>query len=164
MSMPRIITNVFPPFSSRHSPFADAAIERKVIIMQHVPIIESAKHAFRATICPMCQLRPAGSEGLGPLVPRVCEPACSLFLYSNKLKEIAEAAPDDRPLDEREIQNQICNGCCVKPTAGDYCANRLSCTCPLACFAGHAAGIFEGLVHAAAVARRRDEQGGKGST
>ena len=128
--------------------------------MQHTPLIESAKHAFRATICPVCQLRPPGSEALGPMVPRICEPTCSLFLHIGKLKEIAEAAPDDRPLDyELAIRNQICVGCCVKPTAGDYCAHRLNATCPLTCYAGHAVGILEGLVHAEAVARRRDEQG-----
>lgn len=133
--------------------------------MQHVPMIASAQRAFRATICPVCQLRPHGSESLGPMVPRVCEPTCSLFLHVGKLKAMIEAAPADRPLDHgREIQNQICNGCCVKQTAGDYCASRLNCTCPLVCFAGHAAGIVEGLVHAAAVAQLRGEPIGKGSS
>ena len=128
--------------------------------MQHVPMIESAKRAFRATICPVCQLRPPGSEAMGPMVPRVCEPTCALFLHAGKLKEIAEAAPADRPLDyERAIRNQICIGCCVRPTAGDYCTHRLNSTCPLTSFAGHAVGIIEGLVHAAAVAQERLQSG-----
>src|SRR5437868_1911772 len=102
--------------------------------MQHVPMIESAKHAFRATICPICQVRPVGSEKLGPSIPRICEPTCAIFRYTDKLKTIAEAAPADRPLDyEHAIREQICNGCCVKPTAGDYCAHRLNRTCPLSC-------------------------------
>ena len=138
------------------------SVGRKVVIMQHVPMTKSAKRAFRATICPVCQLRPPGSEAMGPMIPRVCEPTCALFLHADKLEEIAEAAPADRPLDyELAIQNQICNGCCVKPTAGDYCAHRLNCTCPLTCFAGQAVAILEGLVHAAAVAQLRGEQSGK---
>src|SRR5205823_9815179 len=96
--------------------------------------------------CPVCELRPEGSEALGPMVPRACEPTCALFLYVDKLKQITEAAPPDRPLDhDLAVRNQICNGCCVKPTAGDYCGSRLNRTCSLSCFAGQAIAILEGL-------------------
>ena len=127
--------------------------------MQHIPMIESVMHAFRAKFCTICQLRPAHSEALGPTVSRACESTCSLFLHIDKLKEIAEAGLGTQPVDyQLAIQNTICNGRCLKPTAGDYCAHRLSCTCPLICFSAQAVTIIEGLVHAAGMAHERDEQ------
>ena len=126
--------------------------------MQHVPTIDAARRAFRATICPICQVRPPGSESLPPTVPRICEPTCALFLHTEKLKTIAEALPGERPGDyELAIRNQICNQCCVRPTAGDYCEHRANRTCPLSCFSGEAVAILEGLVKAEDVAKRREE-------
>jgi hypothetical protein len=126
--------------------------------MQHVPTIEAARRAFRATICPVCYVRPPGSEVLPPTIPRICEPTCALFLHVEKLKVIAEALPGQRPGDyELAIRNQICNQCCVQPTAGDYCEHRANRTCPLSCFSGEAVAILEGLVQAEDVAKRREE-------
>jgi hypothetical protein len=130
--------------------------------MQHIPMIESVRHAFRSTFCTICQLRPAHSEALGPMVARTCESTCSLFLHINKLNEIAEAGPGTHPGDyQLAIKNMICNGCCLKPTAGDYCVERLSCTCPLICFSAQAVTIIEGLLYAAGIAQERDAHSGR---
>jgi hypothetical protein len=135
---------------------------RKVIDMQHVPTIEAARRAFRATICPVCHVRPPGSETLPPTTPRACEPTCAIFLHVEQLKQIAKTSAGDRPGSyELAILNQVCNRCCVQPTAGDYCQHRASRTCPLSCFSGEAVAILEGLVTAERTAKRRAEQAQK---
>jgi hypothetical protein len=119
--------------------------------MQHIPTIDAAKRAFRAVICPHCPERPHGSEILGPTVPRSCEPNCSLFLQVDQLRRIA-TAPNHF---EMQIREEICNRTCRRPTAGDFCAERLNGTCPLALFGREAISILSGLVAAEHIAQER---------
>jgi hypothetical protein len=43
------------------------------------PSLEVLRHELRQHVCRDCRWRPAGSETLGPDVPRSCEPACTVF-------------------------------------------------------------------------------------
>jgi hypothetical protein len=124
--------------------------------MQHIPTIDAARRAFRAVICPVCPQRPPGSEVLPSTVARSCEPSCALFQHVEQLKQIAEQPRAARPVDyELHVRNEICHHCCHRPTAGDYCAERLNRSCPLSCFEGHAIAILTGLVTAEQIARER---------
>jgi len=66
--------------------------------MQHKPSIEIAKFAVRQKICPKCYQRPHGSEKLGPMVARSCEPTCTIFLSLNQMQralaELSHQLPD----------------------------------------------------------------------
>jgi hypothetical protein len=127
--------------------------------MRHLPILESARRAFREAICPICAQRPHGSEALAPTVARSCEPTCALFLYLDKLKVIAEQPAAHWPPDyETAIRGEVCNHCLLRPSSGDYCAERFNCTCPLTRFAGQAIAILEGLTYAERTAKERREQ------
>jgi hypothetical protein len=125
----------------------------------HLPIIESARRAFREAICPICAQRPHGSEALPPTVARSCEPNCPLFLHLAKLKVVAEEPAAHWPPDyETAIRGEICNTCLLRETSGDFCAERLTCTCPLTRFAGQAIAILEGLTYAERAAKERSEK------
>src|SRR5437762_1098101 len=114
--------------------------------MQHLPHIDVARRALRAAICPTCSQRPPHSETLPSTTPRACEPHCALFEYIDKLMDIADSDVKGPVGDfERIIRNEICNNCCSRPRAGDYCEVRLTSTCPLTCYAGQAVAILETL-------------------
>lgn len=123
--------------------------------MQHLPMLEAARRAFRSRICPVCPQRPHGSEKLPPTEPRSCEPQCSIFLNEEKLRDIAHASPIERHPDlELAIRNEICMCCTLDPSSGDFCGERLNRTCPLSVFGAQAIGILEGLVVAEEFAKR----------
>jgi hypothetical protein len=127
--------------------------------MQHPTATQTAQRLTRALICTKCPRRPAGSESLGPLDPRSCEPTCALFVYLPQLQQIAgqnDPVPGDY---ERSLKDTVCGKCRLSPTAGDYCADYLARSCPLSTYAGEVIGALEGLrAHAgqieAAPARR----------
>jgi hypothetical protein len=105
--------------------------------MQHLPKTEVARRIVREKICPNCDQRAPGSDGLPLSVARSCEAACPVFRHIDELLRIA--ANDGGPRLERyelRILDRICNRACTEPTHGDYCLKALNVTCPLARFMG----------------------------
>jgi hypothetical protein len=101
-------------------------------------MIDVMRRAIRERVCTGCFMRPAGSELLGPEVPRACEGACTIFMNVVPLRKIAAAmeAHDESPgLFERAIRDSICSRCSLAiASGGDYCAEHLAETCPLAVY------------------------------
>jgi hypothetical protein len=105
---------------------------------------EIMRRAVRSSVCPICRYRPPGSEALGPAFPRICESRCTLFENLEPLADIALDQHGNTRADyETEIVNNICLRCQAAPTAGDYCAERLARTCPLAIHALRALEVIE---------------------
>jgi hypothetical protein len=102
--------------------------------MQHLTLTQVMKRAVRATVCSQCYQRPIGSETLSPEEPRACEPTCTIFNNLARLKAIADR--DDLPPWENLIKDRICQKCEDSPSAGDYCAEGMTRTCPLSRYGG----------------------------
>jgi hypothetical protein len=122
--------------------------------MQHLPVIEVERRGLRSEVCTVCYQRPPGSEKLPPTVARPCEGACTLFLFADKLRAMAAtAAAGGSEVDwDQLIRDEICSKVCTRPTAGDYCIERLNASCPLYRHAAQAAAVLLPLA-------RRDEAG-----
>ena len=105
--------------------------------MQHTPIQTVAARAIRAKVCTQCYQRPAGSEALGPTIPRSCETDCSIFRNLAKLEGIA-AHVKDPGLDayEQAVRKYVCQRCTLSPSAGEFCAEYANRTCPLSRYLG----------------------------
>ena len=114
--------------------------------MQHVSSLELMKRAVRCQICTHCQHRPKGSEALGPMQARACEPKCAIFLNLPILEEIASKHPSIPGAYERAIESAICEHCHIGASSGEFCADRLSCTCPLATYGKQVIELVEGLL------------------
>jgi len=115
--------------------------------MQHVLTNAVIRRALRARVCPTCPKRPEGSESLGPLVPRTCEGACTIFGNLKQLKLIARQLEDQpRGNYELAIRNQICQQCTAAPTAGDYCLEQFNRVCPLSTHAGVVLQTIESIL------------------
>ena len=123
--------------------------------MQHLPPLEVARRALRASICPACYQRPPHTETLPPAFARSCEPHCALFEQVGALQEIAHGAEvDSSPVHlDVVIRDEICDKRCMHPTAGDYCGERLNATCPLSRFAPQAIAVLQVLAEAATHAK-----------
>jgi hypothetical protein len=124
--------------------------------MQHLPIIDVERRGLRAEVCPVCYQRPAGSDNLPPTAARPCERQCTLFLFADKLTAMAaRVAAEGSEVDwDRLIRDEVCNKICHRPTAGDYCLERLNATCPLYRHASRATAVLLPL------AQSRGEQPG----
>jgi len=116
--------------------------------MQHLPIIDVERRGLRAAVCPMCYQRPPGSEKLPATVTRRCEGDCTLFLFADKLRSVAARAEGGDVDWDRLIRDEVCNKICRRPTAGDYCLERLNATCPLYRHASQAAAVLLPLARA----------------
>src|SRR5688500_16575620 len=116
---------------------ADRMIIQEVA-MRHLPMIDVMRRAIRERVCTGCFMRPAGSEELGTNVPRECEAECTVFMNLVALRKIAAAmeARDESPgLFERAIRDSVCARCShAVASGGDYCAEHLAETCPLAVY------------------------------
>jgi hypothetical protein len=100
--------------------------------MQHPALIPVVKYALRKDICPVCIERPAGSETLGPTEPRSCEGECPIFNYTAKLIGIAVTARGARTAPvEHMVLDHVCDQCDHSETAGEFCADRFTRSCPL---------------------------------
>jgi hypothetical protein len=99
--------------------------------MQHLPITEVERRLAREIACVSCYQRPAGSEAFGPEVARACEGTCPLFFHLPKLARLAGHIGERPGECEAAVKDKICQGCCLKETAGDYCAGYGARTCPL---------------------------------
>jgi hypothetical protein len=115
--------------------------------MENTSTEQVLRYALRGQVCPICPLRPPGSESLGPTVARSCEVGCTIFTNLETLKGIA-ASSADNPLAgyERAIREQICQGCKAAPTAGDFCYEGFSRTCPLSVMAPNVLLVIESLL------------------
>jgi hypothetical protein len=106
--------------------------------MRHLPLIDVMRRAIRERVCTECFMRPAGSERLGPDVPRECEGACTIFANLVPLRKVAAAMAeqDVSPgLFERAIRDSVCARCShAIGSGGDFCAEHLAETCPLAVY------------------------------
>ena len=106
--------------------------------MRHLPTIEIMRRAIRERVCTGCFMRPHGSEGLGPEVPRECQTSCTIFRNLLPLRKIAatmEARDESPGLFERAIRDSVCAHCShAVASGGDYCAEHLAETCPLAVY------------------------------
>jgi hypothetical protein len=100
--------------------------------MQHATLVPVVKNALRREICPVCIQRPAGSEALGPTVPRSCEEGCPIFKYAAKMVGIAcIARGQEQPALEHMVLDHVCDHCEQSQSAGDFCVDRMNRTCPL---------------------------------
>jgi hypothetical protein len=101
-------------------------------------LIDVMRRAIRERVCTECFMRPAGSERLGPDVPRECEGACTIFANLVPLRKVAAAMAeqDVSPgLFERAIRDSVCARCShAIGSGGDFCAEHLAETCPLAVY------------------------------
>ena len=124
--------------------------------MRHLPVNDVAHRLAREVACTQCYKRPAGSEALGPEVARSCEPSCPLFQYLPSLVAVASTV-GDRPGDfETGVREQVCTGCRLRPSSGEFCADYGARTCPVSrysgdvlaalqrCATGHGGGIYSG--------------------
>ena len=105
--------------------------------MQHLPLIQVAHRLAREVACVECYQRPHGSEALGPEVARTCEGSCPLFAHLPALAALA-ATVGDRPGDcERRVKESVCTACRLSPTAGEFCTDYATRTCPLSRYSTH---------------------------
>ncbi len=103
------------------------------------------RRAVRCQVCAHCHRRPKGSESLGPKVPRACEPACAIFLHLPELEAIAAKHANEPGAYEKAICDGICPACKLTPSAGDFCADQMARTCPLAAYGKQVIELIEGL-------------------
>jgi hypothetical protein len=99
--------------------------------MQHLPITEVERRLVREIACVDCYQRPRGSEALGPEVARSCEGTCPLFFHLPKLAKLAGQIGDRPGECEMAVKDQVCQGCILKESAGDFCPDYSARTCPL---------------------------------
>jgi len=99
--------------------------------MRHLPITEVEKRLVREIACVDCYQVPKGSETLSPGVPRACEGTCPLFFHLPKLVQLAGQIGDRPGETELAVKDQVCQGCALRESAGDYCADYAARTCPL---------------------------------
>jgi len=115
--------------------------------MVHASLTETSKHAMRATVCPSCEKRPTGSETWTPNEPRPCEGECPIFQSINRLLGIAKSVDIDPPgASEKALTAVVCTKCAISASPGEYCPDRLACSCPLFCHTTRVLDVLEKLV------------------
>lgn len=115
--------------------------------MQNLSQLDVAQRAVRARICPVCTQRPAGSESLGPDVPRRCEPHCSIFHHLPKMLNVVKNTKSPTLGDyEKAALENICQTCGQSPTSGDFCAERALVECPLSRQMGEVVDTLERVI------------------
>src|SRR5438045_3712902 len=128
--------------------------------MQHESRHDVLRRAIRARICTECYQRPPGSETLSADEPRVCEPRCPIFLNVHSLGLVARKTDGEAlPNYEQHLRNAICQHCTTSITAGDYCVERLTRSCPLSRYLYDVLDLIEKLNESGAtgLARRKAE-------
>ena len=114
--------------------------------MQHVSYDQLVRRAIRCQVCTHCHRRPKDSERLGPKEARVCEPTCAIFLHLPELNEIATRHLNEPGAYEEGIRDAICPTCALSNSAGEFCADRMARTCPLAAYGKQVIELIEGLL------------------
>ena len=105
--------------------------------MQHPQLLDITSRAIRAKVCTQCYQRPPGSEKWEPTHTRPCEGQCPIFGNLPKLLGAVMSVHEPR-LDayEAEVRKHICQRCTLSPSAGEYCAEFATRTCPLSRYLG----------------------------
>jgi hypothetical protein len=104
--------------------------------MFHLAITDVACRLVRQVACTQCYQRPPGSAALGPEVARACEGSCPLFFHLPALVRLAGAVGGEPGACEAAVKGSICGGCHLTPSAGDFCADYSTRTCPLSRYSG----------------------------
>jgi hypothetical protein len=116
--------------------------------MTHASLPDTARVAIRATVCTRCEKRPAGSERWVPQQVRPCEAGCPVFASINRLLGIASSKHLSGFGEcEDAIIDTVCPKCTISPCPGDFCPDRVACTCPLFCQSARVLTTMEKLVH-----------------
>jgi hypothetical protein len=124
--------------------------------MQHESFMGLTRRALRLKVCQMCYQRWPGRLQ-NPLAPRACEPTCTIFANLQQLLIASvecprETAPDD------VIRHYVCPACQASApvagesagaSAGDFCIDRLTRTCPLSRYGGDVLAVLEDTLRAA---------------
>lgn len=119
----------------------------------HHATLDVLHRAVRAKICPDCYQRPMGSERFGPETPRNCESGCAIFVYMSKIEHILNTTRDSSlRAYEKGIREVICQKCHLSDSAGDYCTQWITRTCPLSRQAGEIVNVLETVLRARAKA------------
>ena len=113
--------------------------------MRHLPISDVTRRLVREVACRRCSDRPPGSEALGPEVARSCEGGCPLFFHLPTLLRLAWGVGDEPGACEAAVVNQVCAGCRLRPTHGDFCADFFARTCPLSRYSSDVVGALQRL-------------------
>lgn len=104
--------------------------------MRHLPITEVAHRLVREIACTKCYQRPAGSETLGPEVARPCEMSCALFFHLPTLVRLAGQVGDAPGACETAVKESVCGRCRLTATAGEFCGEYATRSCPLSRYSG----------------------------
>lgn len=119
----------------------------------HHATLDVLQRAVRAKVCPDCYQRPMGSERLGPEVPRHCEPDCAVFVHLQQIEQILQNTRSaSLAAYEKGIRDVICQKCHLSDSAGDYCSQWLTRTCPLSRQAAEIVSVLENVLRARAEA------------
>src|SRR4051794_14995300 len=110
--------------------------------MQHKASIDVVRYAIRVKICRQCWQRPEGSEIDGPLVERACESKCTIFMNLPQLHTAMVSGVENLSADE-VMHNFVCPGCHLSASAGDFCADGMTRTCPLSRYSAEVTQILE---------------------
>src|SRR5436305_12072617 len=101
------------------------------MLHSHVKEIELDKRAVRAKVCTRCYQCPHREYSLGLDVPRPCERTCTIFINLPALQAaVAQRLPVLGDADQA-VEAIVCETCHARPTAGEFCAEFASRTCPL---------------------------------
>jgi hypothetical protein len=111
--------------------------------MQHHSTQDVLRRAIRASVCPTCYQRPAGSETDPPHVVRACEPLCPIFLNLPRLAEVAAVCAAAPVSFEQQVKELVCARCTLSPSSGEYCSDYVARTCPLSRYARDVLQLIE---------------------
>lgn len=98
--------------------------------MRDLPELSAMKSAIRTRVCPICFIRPAGSDDLGD-VPRECEAECGIFANLGNLRDIAGRVPQGRLQPYQAAVHELVCARCENLAAGDMCCSDSARQCPM---------------------------------
>lgn len=120
--------------------------------MRHENVLNVMRRAIRKEICPTCFRREPFVDGTNstearPTEARQCEAGCSIFINLPMLKRLSQKSIHDSTISlEDEILEKICARCESNETAGDYCRDRTSRSCPLSRYGFDVIEVLERVV------------------
>lgn len=116
-------------------------------MLHYLPVLTEAQRAIRGSICPTCPSRTVRGDEANCRLPRACEANCTLALFLPQLLAIAARTDLSEPgAIDAAVRKRICQQCPYSPSAGDYCAERLTRTCPLSRHAERAVEVLEKVI------------------
>ena len=76
---------------------------------------------------------------------RTCEGGCPLFFHLPTLVRLAREVGDEPGACENAVARHVCDGCQLRPTHGDFCADYLARTCPVSRYSGEVIDALQRL-------------------